>query len=241
MSKSLNLEPIGVPKNQELFSVIREESDSDSQFSKELLSTQQIDIDGMFRLSQYKLQIDELHRSELGYECLIESLYKKIAEANDEITDLRFDNQRLRDENVNIKLSYSLKLQKRQEDNELKVKKKLEDIDLLLKDLNCKTVRTISEKLYNDIEIYKNHLKIKYEKDLNSLKTSLENRALQKEKESEELAIKLRNHFSNHIKIIKSISEVLLEKQLNSTTSMLKRFRHSLSSAKFKFSLSKIA
>ena len=129
-----------------------------------------------FILNQYQRKTEEMHTSQLNYEKLIESLYARISNLTSDLSLLSIENQTLQEEKKNLKTEYSISLQTIQEKNELKAKSHKENLDLLLKDMNNKTVFAIAEKYNYDYEAWKHKCKQEFDHELESAKNLFEKR-----------------------------------------------------------------
>jgi hypothetical protein len=160
---------------------------------------------------EQKNNINYLLETQNRYEDLIESLYKKIKCLNEEISSLSKENLDLNDKLIKDKLNYDLKLQKNQEKNEIKTKYKSDNIDFLLKDLNCKSVAIIAEKLHKEYENRKVKLKLRTEKEIKACKTHYEHLLQQKENQHQDLISSLKSYNSLKIQRLEKTTEMLFE------------------------------
>ena len=164
-----------------------------------------------FVINSYRNKINILHDSQLNYESAIENLYQKLESLNEDNLELKNKNQQLQDEIVNLKLDSILKLQKVQVRNEIKAKKNMENLDFLLKDMNCKTVSAITEKLYCDYEIAKKQLKQKYEEKISISRKKLEKELNRKENKHKELINQLKIYHSTQLKNLEKTFILILQ------------------------------
>lgn len=179
--------------------ILLSDRENGSGMSKEFLSTMRNDGETNFTINQYKGKVEVLLNSLERYENLIEGLYGQIRNASEQIADLQVENQKLRGEIVSNKLGYVLKLQRKQEANEIKAKKKTQDLDFLLKDLNSKTVSLVSEKLHHDFEVCMQKQKVLMESKLNSFKSEFAKALTKLENQHESTLFSLKQAHSRQI------------------------------------------
>lgn len=164
-----------------------------------------------FLLNQLKAKMKKSFGDCQGYERIVENLYNKIQRYFEEIKTLNEKNRMLEKEIEEIKVRFSIKIQEKQAKFEEKSRSSKENIDLLLRDLNCKSVSIISQKLYNECERYKYKTKTKYEKKISQIVNDYEKQLQRKE-----------NDHQTELKTLQAYNSAKLKRAIEATEKILK-------------------
>ncbi|OMJ72867.1 hypothetical protein SteCoe_28582 [Stentor coeruleus] len=210
MSNTSDLAPTDKAKNLEKLTILLENSleKDEKNESKNLLS-------------QLRTKIKEIFVDCQGYEKISEKMNNKIQELLEKIKELNEKNRMLEEEIQEIKVKFSIKIQEKQAKFEEKSRNSKENIDLLLRDLNCKSVLVISQKLHYECERYKHKTKSKCEKKISQIVNDYEKQLQRKENDHQTELKNLQSYNSAKLKRAIEATEKILKPPLNNLTTAL--------------------